>query len=71
MALDQDCVVDAAELPTSAFATKPLSGLKCELMLHHAEASLQQLIILVSSFNGFAQFFESFAVFVTIDCCFW
>jgi hypothetical protein len=47
MALDQDFVVDAAELPTSTFAARPLSGLKCEVMLHHAEASLQQLIILV------------------------
>jgi hypothetical protein len=42
MALDQDHVVDAAELPTSAFATKPLSGLKCEVVLHHAIASLQR-----------------------------
>jgi hypothetical protein len=48
MALDQDYVEDAAELPTSAFATRPLSGLKCEFVLHHAEASLQQLIILFS-----------------------
>jgi hypothetical protein len=46
--LDQDYVVDAAELPTSAFATRPLSGLKCEVMLHHAGASLQRLIVLVS-----------------------
>jgi hypothetical protein len=47
MALDQDHVLDAAELPTSAFATRPLSGPKCEVMLHHAEASLQWLNILV------------------------
>jgi hypothetical protein len=40
MALDHDYVVHAAELPTSAFATRPLSGLKCEVMLHHAEPSL-------------------------------
>jgi hypothetical protein len=33
MVLDQDNVVDAAELPTSTIATRPLS----------AEASLQQL----------------------------
>jgi hypothetical protein len=43
MVLDQDYVVDTAELPTSAFATRPLSGLRCEIMLHHTEASLQQL----------------------------
>jgi hypothetical protein len=48
MSLDLDYVVAAAELPTSAFATRPLSGLKCEVVLHHAEASLQWLIILVS-----------------------
>jgi hypothetical protein len=35
-------------------------------VLHHAEASLQQLIILVSLFNGFVQFFKSFAVFVAV-----
>jgi hypothetical protein len=29
-------------------ATRLLSGLKCEVMLHHAESSLQRLIILVS-----------------------
>jgi hypothetical protein len=42
MVLYQDYVGDAAGLPTSA------SGLKCEVILHHAEASLQQLIILIS-----------------------
>jgi hypothetical protein len=47
VALDQDYAVDVAELPTSAFATRPLSGLKCEVMLHHAEASFQQLTVLV------------------------
>jgi hypothetical protein len=67
MALDQDYVVDAAEIPTSAHTTRLLSGLKCEVMLHDAEASLQSSL----SFNGFTQFFESFAVFVTVDCCFW
>jgi hypothetical protein len=41
MALGQDYVVDAAELPTSAFTTRSLSGLKCE-------ASLQQLTALIS-----------------------
>jgi hypothetical protein len=35
-------VVDNAELSTSAFATRVLSGLKCEVMHHHAEASLQR-----------------------------
>jgi hypothetical protein len=35
-------VVDAAELPTSAFATRLLSGLKCEVVLHHAEADILQ-----------------------------
>jgi hypothetical protein len=48
MAVDHDYMVDVAELPTSAFATRLLSGLKCEVMLHHAEASLQRLIIMVS-----------------------
>jgi hypothetical protein len=47
MALDRDYVMGAAELPTSAFATSPLSELKCEVMLHHAGASLQRLIVLV------------------------
>jgi hypothetical protein len=47
MILDQDHVVDAAELPTSAFAFRQLSGLKCEVVLHHAEASLQRLIVLI------------------------
>jgi hypothetical protein len=36
MALDQDYVVDVAEFPTSAFTIRPLSGLKCEVVLHHA-----------------------------------
>jgi hypothetical protein len=67
MTLYQNYIVDAAELPTSTFTTGPLSELKCEVMLHHAEASLQWLIILVSLHN----FFKSFAVFVTVVCCFW
>jgi hypothetical protein len=48
MVLDQDCVVDAAGLPTSTFATRVLSGLKSEVVLHHAQASLQLLIVLIS-----------------------
>jgi hypothetical protein len=48
MAVYLDHVVDGAELPTCAFATRLLSGLKCEVMLHHAEVSLQLFIILVS-----------------------
>jgi hypothetical protein len=40
MALDRDYVVDAAELLASSFATRLLSGLKCEVMIHHAEATL-------------------------------
>jgi hypothetical protein len=48
MVPDHDYVVDAAELPTSAFSPRLLSGLKCEVVLHHAETSLQQLIILIS-----------------------
>jgi hypothetical protein len=48
MVLDQVYVVDAAELPTSEFATRPLSRLKCDFVLHQAEASLQLLIVLVS-----------------------
>jgi hypothetical protein len=47
MVLDQDCVVVVAELLTYAFATRLLSGLKCEVMLFHVEASLQWLIVLV------------------------
>jgi hypothetical protein len=39
-ALDQDYMVDAAEFPTSTFATRLSSGLTCENMLHHADASL-------------------------------
>jgi hypothetical protein len=46
--LEQDYVVDVAELPISAFATRPMSGLKCDVVLHHAEASLWWLIILIS-----------------------
>jgi hypothetical protein len=45
---NQDYVVNAAELPTSAFVTRLLSGIKCEVVLHHAEASIQWLIVLVS-----------------------
>jgi hypothetical protein len=45
MVLDQDYVVDGGELPY---------GPKCEVMLHHAEASLQRSL----SFNGFPQFHE-------------
>jgi hypothetical protein len=37
MVIDQDYVVDTGELPTSAFATMQLCGLKCEVMLYHAE----------------------------------
>jgi hypothetical protein len=48
MALHQDYVVDAAELPTSAYATGPLSGIKREVPPHHAEASFPRLILLVS-----------------------
>jgi hypothetical protein len=44
-------IVDAAEHPTSTFTTRPLSELKCEVMPHHAEASFQRLIILVSLHN--------------------
>jgi hypothetical protein len=33
--------VDAADLHTFAGATNQLPGLKCEVMLHHGEASLQ------------------------------
>jgi hypothetical protein len=47
MALDQGYVVDAAVLPTSACATRPLWA-KCDVMLRHADASLQQLSVLVS-----------------------
>jgi hypothetical protein len=48
MVLHQDYVVDAAELHISAYATRPLFGLKCEVMVHHAESSLQWLIVQVS-----------------------
>jgi hypothetical protein len=43
LVLSQDDVVDAAELPT-----RLLSWLKHEVLLNHAEASLQWLIILIS-----------------------
>jgi hypothetical protein len=43
-----DNVVDAVELPTLGFATRPLSGLKCEIVLHRAEASLYRFTVLVS-----------------------
>jgi hypothetical protein len=65
MALDQGYVVNAAELPTSAFATKPLSQLKCEVSSIMPKPYSWSL-----SFNGFVQL-ESFAVFVAVDCCFW
>jgi hypothetical protein len=49
MALGQEYLVDASQLPTSAFATSPpLPGLKCEVLLHHAEASVQRLFLSVS-----------------------
>jgi hypothetical protein len=48
MVMDHDYEADAAELPTSAFTARPLSGLKCEVVFHHREASLQCLIILIS-----------------------
>jgi hypothetical protein len=46
--LDKDYVVDAAGLLTLIFATRLLSGMKCEVMFHHAKASLQWFIIVVS-----------------------
>jgi hypothetical protein len=46
--LDHDYVVDAGELLASISATRLRYGLKCEVMLHQAEASLQKVIILVS-----------------------
>jgi hypothetical protein len=46
--LDQEFVVDAADLTTSAFATRLLSRLKSEIVFHHAGVSLQILIILGS-----------------------
>jgi hypothetical protein len=48
MVLDQNCMMDAAEFPISASAARPLSGLKCEVMLYHVEASLQWLSTLIS-----------------------
>jgi hypothetical protein len=48
MALHQGYAVDAAELTTSAYATRPLSGLKCEVLLNHVDASLQRLSVLVT-----------------------
>jgi hypothetical protein len=67
MVLDHDYVVDGTEFSTSTFATRSLSGLKYEVKLHHAEASPAANRRSLS-FNGFAQYFESFAVFVTVDC---
>jgi hypothetical protein len=48
VAINQDYVVDAAELNISTSETRPLSSLKCEIMPHNAEAALQWLIIQVS-----------------------
>jgi hypothetical protein len=59
-------VVDAAKLSTSTSATRPLSRLKYKVVLHHAEASLQQLSSQSLTFDGFVQFFESFAASVTV-----
>jgi hypothetical protein len=59
-------VVDAAELPTSALASSPQLGLKSEVMLHHAEASLQRLIVLVSSVQWLRAMFRHFHI---ICCC--
>jgi hypothetical protein len=55
------------------FATRSLSRLKCVVILHHAEKlwSDPALNHPGLSFNGFAQFFESFAAFVAVDCFWW
>jgi hypothetical protein len=50
----------------SASATRPLSGLKREVVLHYAEASHQQLIILVLSSSSFTQYFRSFTESVAV-----
>jgi hypothetical protein len=42
MALDQDYMVDDAELTTSDFVTRSLYGLQREVVLHQAEASLRR-----------------------------
>jgi hypothetical protein len=68
MALGKGYVVDTAEVPTSGFAVRPLSGLKCEVVFHHA--SRLTLAVLVSLiFNGFVHFFQSFVI-VAVDSCF-
>jgi hypothetical protein len=60
MALDQGYVADTAELPTSVFATRQLSRLKCEVKLHHAEALLQQLTVCnPRHFSNFTNFHSS------------
>lgn len=41
MVLDYAYIVGTAELPVFTSVTRLLSGLKCEVMLHHEEASLQ------------------------------
>jgi hypothetical protein len=48
MAPDQEYVVEAAEFPTSASATRPLSWPKCEVLLRHAEPSIHRSIVLIS-----------------------
>jgi hypothetical protein len=40
-------VLDTAEFLSSAFAIRLLFGLKCEVVLHDAEASFQWLIVMV------------------------
>jgi hypothetical protein len=60
--------VDAAEL--SASATRLVSGLKCEVVLQLAEASLQRSFVrlfrLMASSN-----FLIFAAFISVDCFWW
>jgi hypothetical protein len=57
MAPDQDYMVDAAELPTSASVTTSLSGVNCEAMLHHAVASFS-CIMATCKFFTVLQYFS-------------
>jgi hypothetical protein len=71
VALDQDYAVDAAELPTSAYATGPLPALKymssCSFMQKpHCSGQASSSL----PFNAFVKIFESFAVFLAVGCCF-
>jgi hypothetical protein len=55
MVLDEEYVLDAAGLLIFVYATSELSGLKCKVMFHHAEASTSGQSFWSLSFNGSMQ----------------